>query len=66
MDDLGLSDDELREFRAVCTFVTRILGDEPTEHDLAIARGHIPACAKCSARYAEFYRRPPHAASNSA
>jgi hypothetical protein len=56
MSEKTLTADDLREFRAICPFVTEILGDEPTEHDLRIVRRHIPGCTECTIKYAQFYR----------
>lgn len=54
-DSYELTDTEWADLKAICPFVAQVLGDQPTEHDLAIIRQHIPACPDCRIKYAQFY-----------
>lgn len=56
MSDLTISVEDLLARRRTCDYLALTLRDRPTEHDLMIARKHIPGCTTCSVAFANFYR----------
>jgi hypothetical protein len=45
----------IARLRAICSYIAATIGDNPTPHDMRLAREHARACRDCAVAVADYY-----------